>query len=234
MSFLSVPTPDSFRPGRSPAAAPKVPTAPRPRRACSIALLFALGISALVLPRLAHAAPRAPAQSYYIAGDWADAIPFHGMSVPRAYQYGYETPPGDGPIILHFWRQYRDARGDWGVKILNRGFEPNSWVRSVAQAFLDGYRDGHPHHGSEIGRWVSPTGGRAKAPGVNPAPGRVLAHRPHVHVPTPSAVTNSSGRVGATRTLSPPFSTRSTPWPRLRPVRTSACPTGSTRKVPTL
>ena len=120
-----------------------------------LALLLLIATSS-IYPRIAsaYALPTVPGASHYITSSWGEVIGFNGAIKIKAYQYGYNAFVGDPYtyIILDFGRQQfmpgSGTESGWGVNLVGdessgNGYKTNAWVQEVAQAFIDGYNDGH-------------------------------------------------------------------------------------------
>ena len=119
----------------------------------SLYVIIVVGMLVTLQPRPveAYPTPTAPAASHYISPAWGEVVIFNGSSKLRAYQYGYNAFEGNPYtyITLAFGRQQFLAGSGWGVNLVGSdadgfGYKKNSWVKSVAQAFIDGFNNGHP------------------------------------------------------------------------------------------
>lgn len=119
-------------------------------------LLFAAEISLHSDVRTSFAAsrPSSAGTGWYVQNRYHNQVPWGGGTAMAAYRKAFSTNPG-GPnptIVLDFGRQ--DIRnGVWGNVPVAGTWQTSTWVREVAQNFINGYTDNpsHPHARIVIG-----------------------------------------------------------------------------------
>lgn len=106
------------------------------------------------------AAPSGANDTWYVGdgsngkANWNSNVTFSPVSgvvytKKYAFKVGYyadinPTPGGSIILVVDFGRQSKPS-STWGVDLpgLNGGYQTESWVKGVAQAFIDGYNAGH-------------------------------------------------------------------------------------------
>jgi hypothetical protein len=103
------------------------------------------------VPANAYTLPDRQGTGFYVQQYWQDPTPWGSGTVMKAYRKGWHADGGspNGSIILHFGRQYQSG-AQWGVIPINESYKPNDWVRTIAQAFIDGYNDNPAHPTARI------------------------------------------------------------------------------------
>ena len=115
--------------------------------AAGLGVFAILAVPGLVTaPRvtLADSLPSSPSYSFYVSGSWGNYVTFNGQQVLYAYEEGYYANPGaSANIVIDFHRQEYSSTYGWGVCEDSCVYYSDTWVKAVAQAFINGYAAGH-------------------------------------------------------------------------------------------
>lgn len=97
---------------------------------------------------LQYPAPTGYGVFTYVPEYWQTFQTFNGQYRTLAYQKGYQAPySAPSPnIILDFGRQALAPSGNWAIyTIPEQAKHSMTWVRNIAQDFIDGYNDNPSH-----------------------------------------------------------------------------------------